>query len=121
MMRCFFKDSLTSPSPCIPLPVTIMKPVIKSVSFHRYGKELAITISGDNLWFSFYVKVETYRQIISVKDAAQKCLQFNCNIEKIITFSDNDYVSVKVWSHFSSPIFSKKTEVKHKVQVLLCL
>ena len=117
IMKCFVKGPPASPSPYIPLPdVMIMKPVIKSVSFHRYGKEFAITIHGDNLWFSYYVKVDTLRQTISVKDATQKRLQFNCNIEeKLITFSDKDYVSVKVWSHFSSPVLSKKTEVKHKV------
>ena len=109
-MRRFLKGPPAPPPP----DIQIIKPLIKSVSFHRYGKEVTIAIHGDNLWFSSYVEVDTLKQSIKAKYATQKCLKFNIE-EKLNIFENKDYVSVEVWSHFSRPVLSKKTEVKHKV------
>ena len=98
------------------LTLSEVKIVIHSVSFHRYGKEFAITITGEHLWFSNQVKVGKLRQIINAENVSQKSLQFNCNIEDKLNFSSTgDHISVKVWSHFSSPVTNQETTVKHKV------
>ena len=96
--------------------VKAVRPVINSVSFHRYGKEFSITITGENLWFCNEVKVGALKQVISARSTTQKCLQFNFNIEDHQEFSGTvDHISVKVWSHFTSPVSNSETEVKHKV------
>ena len=93
-----------------------MKPVVRSVSFHCYGKEFAITITGDNLWFCNKVKVGKLKRTIEAKNTTQKSLQFNYYDIGDTNFSATvDHVGVKLWSHFASPVFSGKTEVKHKV------
>ena len=94
--------------------VKATKPAIKSVSFHVYGSELAVTVTGENLWFCNEVKVNAYRQSITAGSTSQKSLQFN--VEGRDNFpSTSDHVQVKLWSQFSSPVLNSKTEVKHKV------
>ena len=103
-----------------PSEVKAVRPVINSVSFHRYGKEFSITITGENLWFCYEVKVGALRQVVSAKSTTQKCLQFNLNIEDHQQFPGTaDRISVKVWSHFMSPVTNDKTEVKHKVRTTI--
>lgn len=95
----------------------VFKPVIDSVSFHRYGKEFAITVTGNNLWFCNKVKISSFSQDVSAEDTSQKSLQFNCSVDngiaKIPTTSN--HVSVKIWSHFSGAVDCAKVPVKHKV------
>ncbi len=99
-----------------------MRPEIYSVSFHRYGKEFAITISGENLWFCNQVKVGTLKQPIGAENVSQKSLQFNCNLEdKQGVSSTADQTSVKIWSHFSSPVTNRETAVKHKVPSVILM
>ncbi len=96
-----------------------MRPEITSVSFHRYGKEFAVTVTGDNLWFCNEVKVGPLKEIIEACKTTQKSIQFNFNIEDKKHFSGTvDHISVKVWSHFSSPVTNTKAEVKHKVRYI---
>ena len=116
IVRSFVKDLPSTPSPYIPLPdIKNVKPVVNSVSFHRYGKEFAITITGDNLWFCNKVKVGALKQSIDAKNTTQKSLQFNYDIGDTHFSGTVDHVGVKLWSHFASPVSSRKTEVKHKV------
>ena len=97
--------------------VKAIKPEIKSVSFHVYGNELAVTVTGESLWFCNEVKVNTCRQSITAVSTSQKSLQFNIEVGDHFP-STSDCVQVKLWSQFSSPVLNSKTEVKHKVQVL---
>ena len=113
-MRSFAK-SLPSPNESIS-DVNVLKPEITSVSFHSYGKELAITVTGENLWFCHQVKVASYKQFVTVENTTQKSLQFN--IEKENFSGTQDYVNVKVWNHFSSPVVNSKAKVKHKVYIV---
>ena len=120
-MKSFVKGI---PPPCVVTPseVQIVKPIIHSVSFHRYGIEFAITITGENLWFCNQVKVGTLKQVISAENVSQKSLQFNCNLEDKPSFSSTgDHTSVKLWSHFSSPVSEREAAVKHKVIQLVLL
>ena len=114
-MKSFVKDFLPRPGTSLS-EVKTLKPVIESLSFHHYGKEFAITITGDNLWFCNYVKVGAIQQVISAGDTTQKSLQFNLNIEETKHFpGTDDYTSVKAWSCFASPVINHRANVKHKV------
>ena len=97
----------------------VVKPVINSVSFHRYGKEFAITITGDNLWFCNKVKVGSFTQSVNAEDISQKSLQFH---HKDITRfpSTSDQIGVKIWSQFSSPVLNDRVAVKRKVNYSVC-
>ena len=108
------------PSACgVPVAeVNLLKPAIDSVSFHRYGKELAITITGRNLWFCNEFQVGSLAQCVSAENTSQQSIQFNLEFEDINkpNFSATEnHVKVCVWSHFSRPIRKDETEVKRKV------
>ena len=107
-------------SPAVPLSeLQVAKPVINSVSFHRYGKEFAITVTGDKLWFCNKVKVGLCTQELNAEDSSQKLLQFNRSREDIASIpSTSDYVSVRIWSHFFGPVSNDKVKVQRKVMYL---
>lgn len=114
-MKGFVKEYLPQSGTALS-EVKTLKPVIESVSFHHYGKEFAITITGDNLWFCNYIKVGVFKQDINAGDTTQKSLQFNLNIEENKHFSGtDDHISVKAWSQFTSPVINHRANVKHKV------
>ena len=118
-MRCFVKE--LPPTSNKPIAnVEAMKPTITSASFHMNGSELAITVAGDNLWFSTSVKVGPFQQKVSADNTSQKSLQFNTTVEGKKQFSGvSDSVSVKIWSQFTSkPVINNNTEVKRKVNKL---
>ncbi len=120
-MKCFVKDP---PETASVLPeLALVKPVVDSVSFHRYGKEIAITVTGDNLWFCNKVKVGTLTQSINAEDISQKELQFYRNFEDITSISstsDHNHIKVRIWNHFSKPVSNPEATVKHKVSIKLC-
>jgi len=93
-----------------------LKPKIGSVSFHHHGKEFAITVTGENLWFCYQVKVGSVEQAIEAENASQKSVQFNFDAEDNPNFSGSvDHINVKVWNHFASPVRNGSVKVKHKV------
>ena len=116
VVRCFVKE-LPPTSNKLVADVEAMKPTIASASFHINGNEVAITVAGDNLWFSTLVKVGPFQHKVSAENTSQKSLQFNITVEGKKQFSGvSDSVSVKVWSQFSSkPAMNTNTEVKRKV------
>ena len=113
VVKSFVRDLPVSSGVQLP-EVSAVRPIVNSVSFHRYGKEFAITITGENLWFCNEIKVGSHKQFINPDITTQKSLQFN--IDKDFSGRE-DHISVKVWSHFTSPVMNPKTEVKHKVTV----
>ena len=114
IVRSFMKD-LPPPSSNSIADVEAMKPTISSASFHMNGSELAITVAGENLWFTTLVKVGPFKQRVSAENTSQKSLQFNVEGKEQFS-SASDSVSVKVWNQFSSkPVMNNNTEVKRKV------
>lgn len=99
----------------------ILMPEVESVSFHRYGKDLAITVSGKNMWFSNKVEVCSLSQPIAAKDSRPKSLQFNRNEKDVVDCikTNSDYVKVELYSHFSEKVMSTKVPVEHKVLFIL--
>ena len=115
-MKCFIKTLPEQSNKLLP-ELKVVKPVINSVSFHHYGKEFSITVTGDNLWFCNKVKVGSFTQSVDADDISQKSLQFNH--KDISQFpSTSDQISVKTWSQFSSPVSNNKVAVKRKVSIL---
>ena len=114
-MKSFVRDP--PETICTLLPdLKDVKPIVKSVSFHRYGKEFAITVTGENLWFCNKVKVGPLKQSINAGDSSQKLLQFYRNVKDITSISStSDHINVKAWSHFSGPVSNDKAVVKRKV------
>ena len=117
IVRCFVKDLPPRSSKPV-ADVVAVKPAITSVSFHMNGNELAITVVGDNLWFCTSVKVGPFQQRVCAENTSEKSLQFNVEGKKQFS-STSDYVSVKIWSQFSSPVVCSNAEVKRKVYCLL--
>ena len=113
IMKCFIKS--LHPAICKPvLEVKLIKPKITSVSFHCHGKELAVTVTGENLWFCNRIKVGSHTQSVNAEYISQKSLQFNVEDKQLFT-GTADHINVRLWSHFSSPVTNSKAEVKHKV------
>ena len=93
-----------------------MKPSTKSIAFHRYGKEVSVTVNGDNLWFCYDIQVGPHKKKVLAKDTSQRSLQFNYDPEDESKMSsDIDHVKVTLCSHFCNPVKDGKVEVTHKV------
>ena len=96
----------------------VAKPSIESVSFHRHGKEIAVTIKGRNLWFCYQVKVDKHREKIKAQNVSKQSIQFNYDPElnrKIS--SDSAEINVSMWTHFYEQT-RKKVKTDHKVGVM---
>ena len=104
-----------TPPPCAsPVPeMKALKPSSKTVAFHRHGKEVAVTLSGDNLWFCHEIKVGPHRENGMADHISQKSIQFNFKDETHHSFG-SDQIKVTLSSHFSNPV-KATVPVVHKV------
>ena len=105
------------PPPCasaVP-EMKALKPSSKTVAFHRHGKEVAVTLSGDNLWFCHEIKVGSHRENVMAEHVSQKSIQFNFNFKDEAHNSfGSDQIKVALSSHFSNPV-KATVPVVHKV------
>ena len=104
-----------TPPPCAS-PVQEMKalkPSSKTVAFHRHGKEVAVTLSGNNLWFCHEIKVGPHKENVMADHISQKAIQFNFKDETHHSFG-SDQIKVTLSSHFSNPV-KATVPVVHKV------
>ena len=119
LIRAFLDQPLkyNIPTPCTsPVPeMKALKPSSKTVAFHRHGKEVAVTLSGDNLWFCHVIKVGSHRENVMAEHISQKSIQFNFNFEDETHRSfGSDQIKVALSSHFSNPV-KETVPVVHKV------
>ncbi len=93
------------------------KPLAEAVAFHRYGNELSVTITGENLWFCHHVQVGSRKEKVEAEDVSRKSIQFNCGLDSgDLGFSaDSDGVKVILISHFCNPVRAGNVQVAHKV------
>ena len=90
------------------------------VAFHRHGKELAVVVTGQNLWFCNEVKVSGHIESISPDKISQKSIQFNCSIdEEHILSPDSDSIPLALFSHFCSPK-RNHVPITNKVSYFVC-
>ena len=93
-----------------------MKPSAVSVAFHRYGKEVSVTVNGENLWFCYHIQVGAHKKMVIAKHTSQRSLQFNYDPENESKMSsDIDHVKVVLSSHFCHTVKDSNIRVTHKV------
>lgn len=107
------------PPPCA-VPTTklpCLKPAVNSVSFHHFGKELAVVIEGKNLWFCDRIEVEsiTNGTMIEADKVSCRSIQFNYTPRDENEVFVKDTLRVHVHSLFSSAIRKPSITVKRKV------
>ena len=96
--------------------ITLLKPSVESVAFHQHGKELAVVVEGDNLWFCHGVKVGSLKVVeTEAGNITRKSIQFNYIPQNESDFHTKDTVSVKLLSQFSNPIRRPAVKVIRKV------
>ncbi len=97
-----------------------LKPSAQAVAFHCHGNELAVVITGENLWFCHHVQVGSHKEKVEAGDVSRKSIQFNCGLDSgDLGFSaDSDRVKVKLESHFCNPV-KPNVEVTHKVRPIV--
>ena len=89
--------------------VAATKPVTKSIAFHQHGKELAITLEGDSLWFVNSIQVGPLNKLsVSAMATNQKSIQFNLQYKpnSELSITADAEVNVVVQSQFCKPIKS---------------
>ena len=89
--------------------VAATKPVTKSIAFHQHGKELAITLEGDSLWFVNSIQVGPLNKLsVSAMATNQKSIQFNLQYKPNpeLSITADAEVNVVVQSQFCKPIKS---------------
>jgi len=95
------------------------KPAAGSIAFHQHGKELAITLEGDNLWFVHSIKMRNLGKLsINTMTTNQRSVQFNlqCKPEQLDVASE-EAVQVTIESQFCASI-SAFLKVTKKVRVI---
>ncbi len=107
------------PNPGSPLQdLNVVKPFITCVDFRRHGREISVTVNGNNLWFCYHIQVARYKTKVCAKDTSQHSLQFNYDYdaEKDTRIAmDDDRVKVALLSHFSNPVKDAHVKVSRKV------
>lgn len=90
-----------------------LKPNINSVAFHHHGKELAVVLDGDNLWFCHKINIPTIKT--EADNVSCRSIQFNyIPHDKNDIPKGSDTVLVRLHSHFANP---KRNTVEAKEQV----
>ncbi len=114
VFRSYIKQS---PKPGSPLQdLNVVKPSITSVDFRRHGKEVSVTVNGNNLWFCYHIQVAQYKTKVCAKDTSQHSLQFNYNAENDTRIvMDADHVKAALSSQFSNPVKNGQVQVSRKV------
>ncbi len=122
--QAVFKSYIKQPpKPDSPLKdLNVVKPSITSVDFRRHGREVSVTVNGDNLWFCFHIQVAQYKTKVCAKDTSQHSLQFNYDAENDTRIAmDADHVKVVLSCHFSNPVKDIHVQVSRKVcNLLVC-
>ena len=96
--------------------MNVVKPSITSVDFRRHGREVSVTVNGDNLWFCYHIQVAHYKTKVCAKDTSQHSLQFNYDAENDTRIAmDADHVKVVLSCHFSNPVKDIHVQVSRKV------
>ena len=112
------------PPPCASpaLEMRALKPAAKTVAFHHHGKEVAVTLSGDNLWFCHEIKVGSHTENVTAEDVSQKLIQFNINFddETHIPFH-SDQIMVALSSHFFNPVKESVPVVRKVCQQIISI
>ncbi len=114
VFKSYIQHSLKSGFPLKDL--NVVKPSITSVDFRRHGREISVTVNGNNLWFCYHIKISRYRTEVCAKDTSQHSLQFNYDAENDTrVVMDADDVKVDLSSHFSNPVKNVHVKVSRKV------
>ena len=100
-----------------PPDVDGLKPTLSSVVLHRHGDELAVTVEGSNLWFSYQISLHDTEKISIPGDESNgTSIQYNLSgdQEDKITVEE---AKVKVFLHtrFSSKPVKEHVPVHKKV------
>ena len=115
-LECFPAYKLPQPQTKDLKEVALLKPSVNSVSFHQHGKELAVVIEGDNLWFCYSVKVSSLKAVETLAgNSTRRSIQFNYTPQSERDFHTDETVGVKLFSHFSNPIRRPAVQVIKKV------
>ncbi len=114
MFKSYIKQP---PKPGLPVnDLSVVKPSITSVDFRRHGREVCVTVNGDNLWFCHHIQVAQYKTKVCAKDTSEHSLQFNYDAENSSKISmDADDVRVVLSGHFSNPVKDSRAPVTRKV------
>ncbi len=95
-----------------------MKPTVSGVTIHEHGSEVALVVEGTNFWFCHRLSIRG----ASVETPASQIsgTSINLNFDKennqtLSTLSDNEEVSLKVFSHFMKSPVTVNVKVVKKV------
>lgn len=101
--------------------IPLLKPSVESVAFHRHGKELAVVIEGDNLWFCYSVRVGSMKAVeTDAENTTRRSIQFNYTPQSESDFHTEETVNVRLLSQFSNPIRRPAVRVIKKVVIGTC-
>ena len=89
--------------------VSILKPTVKTVEFHKYPNEHVVILVGNNLWFCHKVSLGKNNHVLDIDTPAQnitRCsIQFNCTpSQKTNAIMADNPVKVTLYSHFAEDV-----------------
>ena len=115
-LECSPEYTFPPPQTNVIKDIALLKPSVQSVSFHRHGKELAVVVEGDNLWFCYSINVGFLKSIkTEAENVTRRSIQFNYTPKSESDFHTEETIGVKLLSQFSNPIRRRTIPVKKKV------
>ena len=96
------------PNPAEPVKeISLLKPEVTNVEVHKYSKEVAVVLQGDNLWFCHEIRLGNYvPPVLNLAEhIARRSIQFNFRLSETANIvTDDGHVKVTLFSHFANPI-----------------
>ena len=89
-----------------------LKPSVSEVHIHHHGKQSAIVLEGNNLWFCYQISFRSHIMTVTAADVSNTAIQFNSTHE---SNSQKDKEVVALISYFSSKPIKMKPQVNEKV------
>ena len=100
-----------------PPDVDGLKPTLSSVVLHRHGDELAVTVEGSNLWFSYQISLQDTEKITIPGDKSNgTSIQYTLNGDQENKIAvEGKVVKVSLHNRFSSKPAKEHVPVHKKV------
>ena len=121
MFHCFLKRPPEYNLPTSPKgpssDVDGLKPTLSSVVLHRHGDELAVTVEGSNLWFSYQISLHDTEKISIPGDKSiGTSIQYTLNGDQEDKIAvEREVVKVSLHNRFSSKPSKEHVPVHKKV------
>ncbi len=97
-----------------------MRPTVSGVTIHEHGSEVALVVEGTDFWFCHRLSISRESVATPASKISGKSIKLNFGKEikpTLSALSDNEEVSLKVFTHFMKSPVTVNLKVVKKVSI----